>query len=103
MQSPPTDSSVAAEFHSHWAARLFGYGRILFWVIVAVPVTAWFLVTLSWPMGGDHGILASVGHVIRLGGMPYKDAWEVKGPTAFLPYAFIELVVGPTMWGIRVL
>ncbi len=47
-------------------------------------------------------MFAAVGHVVRLGGMPYKDAWEVKGPTAFLPYALVELIVGPTMWGIRV-
>jgi len=53
-------------------------------------------------MGRDQGILAYVGHVIRIGGMPYRDAWELKGPTAILPYTLVELVFGRNMWGCRV-
>ncbi len=102
MRPSPISEEDSAALYSGRAARLFAFGRVLFWVIVGVALTAWFLVSLSWPLGGDQGVFASVGHVIRLGGMPYKDAWEVKGPTAFLPYALIELIVGRTMWGIRV-
>ena len=42
-----------------------------------------------------------VGDVIVRGGMPYRDAFDVKGPLSFYPSAFVQLVTGRTWWGIR--
>ena len=58
--------------------------------------------TLSWPFGWDQGIFAWIGGATAEGGLPYRDAWDVKGPLTFLPFALAELVFGREMWGIRV-
>ena len=77
--------------------RIFG-----FWFVVSAIMLATSIATLWWPIARDQGGFAWVGHVICNGGMPYRDAWEVKGPTAVLPYALVETIFGRNMWGIRV-
>jgi len=73
------------------ARALFG-GLALIWCIASL----WF------PFGWDQGIMASVGSAIVRGGMPYRDAWEVKGPLAYYIFAAAEAVLGAHMWSIRV-
>jgi len=58
--------------------------------------------SLWMPYFWDHGILAAVGDAIARGGLPYRDAWDLKGPFAFVPFALSQLVFGKVMWGIRV-
>jgi 4-amino-4-deoxy-L-arabinose transferase-like glycosyltransferase len=62
---------------------------------------AWAVAYLSWPFGWDHGAFAWVGDVIARGGMPYRDAFDVKGPLSFYPSALVQLVAGRNWWGIR--
>ncbi len=38
---------------------------------------------LTYPMGRDQGVFAAVADVIQRGGVPYKDAWDVKPPGIF--------------------
>jgi hypothetical protein len=57
---------------------------------------------LWWPMGFDQGVFAWAGDVIVSGGLPYRDAWEVKSPATHYICALAQLVFGRTMWGIRV-
>lgn len=47
--------------------------------------------------------MASVGDAIVRGGMPYQDAWDMKGPLAFYIFALAQWIFGKHMWGIRVL
>jgi len=54
-------------------------------------------------MGRDQGIFAWVAEVIAEGGLPYTDAWEVKGPATFLPYVLAHFALGRNQWGIRLL
>jgi hypothetical protein len=61
----------------------------------------WGAVFLSWPMGRDQGIYAWVGSVIVDGGVPYKDAWDIKGPMTYLCYALVQIILGQNQWGIR--
>jgi hypothetical protein len=70
---------------------------------VVALVIAWALASLSWPFGWDQGILAWVGDVISRGGMPYRDAWDIKGPLPFYMYAFAQWLFGRNLWGIRIL
>jgi hypothetical protein len=58
--------------------------------------------TLWWPFGWDQGIFAWIGGAVAGGGLPYRDAWDVKGPLTFLPFALAELAFGREMWGIRI-
>ncbi|MDP9349243.1 MAG: hypothetical protein M3P24_08905, partial [Gemmatimonadota bacterium] len=39
--------------------------------------------------------------VILAGGLPYRDAWEVKGPLAYYLVALGNLAFGRNYWGIR--
>jgi hypothetical protein len=67
----------------------------------AAIAALWALASLTWPFGWDHGVFAWVGDVIVRGGMPYRDAFDVKGPLSFYPSAVVELVTGRNWWGIR--
>lgn len=68
----------------------------------ALIAAAWAVAYLSWPFGWDHGAFAWVGDVIVRGGMPYRDAFDVKGPLSFYPSALVQVVAGRNWWGIRV-
>ena len=57
---------------------------------------------LTWPLGYDQGVFASVGDTVARGGAPYRDAWDIKGPFEFYAMAAIELVFGRHAWGLRV-
>ena len=66
-----------------------------------VLAAAWAVAYLAWPFGWDHGAFAWVGDVIVRGGMPYRDAFDVKGPLSFYPSALVQLATGRNWWGIR--
>ena len=76
-------------------------GRLYFGL--AVLAALWAAASLSWPFGWDQGILAWVGDVIHEGGMPYRDAWDIKGPLPYYFYALAQWLFGKNLWGIRVL
>ena len=70
---------------------------------LAALTAVWATASLSWPFGWDQGILAWVGDVIHQGGMPYRDAWDIKGPLAYYVYALAQWLFGKNLWGIRLL
>lgn len=67
---------------------------------VAVAVL-WAAMSLTYPFGWDQGLFAWVGGVIVQGGMPYRDAWDFKGPLVYYVYAAVELLCGRHLWSIR--
>jgi hypothetical protein len=72
--------------------------------ILGIAITVfWLVATLTWPFGWDQGIFAWVGSVIRDGGMPYRDAVDVKGPLPYYVYALAQVLFGDNTWGIRAL
>jgi hypothetical protein len=71
--------------------------RIGLMVLAAMSV----VVMLWWPLGYDQGIFATNGSIVVDGGLPYRDAWEARGPLAFYLFAAIEWVFGPHPWAIR--
>jgi hypothetical protein len=76
--------------------------RALLWGVGALALAA-LLASLWWPLSMDQGIFAWVGDTIRRGRMPYRDAWDVKGPLVYYAYAAVETLFGRNMWGVRVL
>jgi 4-amino-4-deoxy-L-arabinose transferase-like glycosyltransferase len=60
------------------------------------------IASLWWPFSWDHGIFAWIGDAIVHGGMPYRDAWDIKGPLTYYIFASTEWLFGKGMWGIRV-
>jgi hypothetical protein len=67
-----------------------------------VLTVSWLVATFTWPFGWDQGIFAWVGSVIRDGGLPYRDAVDVKGPLPYYVFAWTQVVLGDNTWGIRV-
>ena len=60
------------------------------------------IVQLTWPYDIDHTIFAGVGETILNGGMPYKDAWELKGPAVYYIFAFINWLFNNQEYGLRI-
>jgi hypothetical protein len=63
----------------------------------------WLVMSLTYPFGWDQGIFAWAGGVILQGGMPYREAWDLKGPLAYYTYALAEWIFGVHLWSIRLL
>jgi len=42
--------------------------------------------TLTYPLGRDQGVFAAAADIIRRGGVPYRDIWDVKPPGIFYLY-----------------
>jgi len=59
--------------------------------------------SLTWPLGDDQEIFTWIGDVILKGGVPYRDAWDVKGPLTYYLYAFAVGLFGYNEWAIRLL
>ena len=76
-------------------------GAALQWAVVGLAGLA-AVTMLWWPLGHDQGIFALNGATVAAGGLPYRDAFETRGPLAFYLYAALRLLFGPTAWGVRV-
>lgn len=79
-------------------ALVWGGGTLLVFGLALLAIA-----TLSWPFGWDQGIYAWAGDVIVRGGMPYRDAWEMKGPLVFYTFALAQTLFGQHLMAIRLL
>jgi hypothetical protein len=68
---------------------------------VAVVFGGWSLLALTWPLSGDAGVFAWMADTVYRGGTPYIDAWDTKGPAAWLPSLLVQAVFGRHAWAIR--
>lgn len=75
---------------------------ILLLVLTVAFTAAVGLASLTWPFAWDPGIFSWVADTIRHGGLPYRDAWDAKGPLAYYLYAWVQRS-GPAMLPVRVL
>lgn len=59
--------------------------------MLLAALTAAFLLlpSLLYPFGRDQAVFAYVGSVMARGGMPYRDAWDLKPPGIYLAYALL--------------
>ncbi len=70
-------------------------------ISVAVVFGGWSLLALTWPLSGDAGVFAWMADTVYRGGAPYVDAWDTKGPAAWLPALLVQAVFGRVAWAIR--
>ncbi|HEY3666326.1 MAG TPA: hypothetical protein VGL19_10010 [Polyangiaceae bacterium] len=77
--------------------------NVLFPIVLLGLVTVWGLTSLWLPFGWDQSCFGYVANTILHGGMPYRDAWDFKGPLPFYVYAALQLVFGRQMWAVRAL
>lgn len=71
-------------------------GVLVFGLLVGWP-------SLTYPFGRDQGMFAYVADVWLNGGLPYRDAWDIKPPGVFMLYAAAQTFFGRDMAAIRVL
>lgn len=71
--------------------------------LFALPLALAAFESIFQPIGLDQGWFSRVADVIAAGGLPYRDAWEVKSPATHYTYAFSELVFGRSTRSIRVM
>lgn len=83
-------------------ARTFALHRVIV-VLGFVVVVYVSLGSLALPQGPDQAIFAWAGDVILDGGVPYRSAWDIKGPLTYYIYAFAEGVFGRREISIRLL
>jgi hypothetical protein len=69
------------------------------WLLPLFLILLLGIPTLLYPYGRDQAMFAYVGAVWREGGLPYRDAWDVKLPAIYAVYA----LVGGVEWGPRLL
>jgi hypothetical protein len=58
--------------------------------------------SFTYPFGWDQGLFAWAGGVIVQGGMPYVNAWDIKGPLVHYIYASAQALFGAHLWSIRI-
>jgi hypothetical protein len=80
------------------------YQRLLVGVGAIYLLIPILWVPMSWelPLGRDQGIFAWMGDVILRGGLPYADAWDIKGPGAGFLYALAIKLFGHSEAAIHV-
>lgn len=59
--------------------------------------------SLTWPFGYDQAQVATVGRAILDGGVPYRDAWDVKGPLTHYTSAFATWMWPSPVIAVRIL
>lgn len=60
------------------------------------------IASLTWPMDDDQAHYSFVGDIVVNGGVPYRDAWDLKGPLTYYLYGTIRRLVGHNELSIRV-
>ena len=82
---------AAAIFRPHLYFALAGV-----FIIFALPL-------LAVPFTRDQGIYGYVGWRWLSGGLPYRDAFDHKGPALYLIYALGVWLAGGSAWGVNLL
>lgn len=77
-------------------------GTRIFDVACAAAMVFFLLQILVLGYGRDQAIFAVVGRTLLEGGMPYRDAWDIKPPGIYVLYAVARWLFGAGEHSIRV-
>jgi hypothetical protein len=83
-----------------WAIPL-GWRRRAFDLVCAGAVVFLLLQILVLGYGRDQAIFSVVGRTLLEGGMPYRDAWDIKPPGIYVLYALARWLFGGGEHAIR--
>ena len=76
--------------------------RSRLWYLPAAVLVIWAIKYVQLPLGADQGIQLWIADVIRSGGIPYRDTFDVRGPGFNYLHGLILFAFGRNEWGIRV-
>ena len=94
MTAGPVDPATRAAPSEDGVARV-----LVIATVVLVAVRAAF--SLGWPASGDMQVFLWLADLAAQGDVPYRDAFETKGPMAWLPLVPLVRVFGPVPWLVR--
>jgi hypothetical protein len=75
--------------------------QIACYLSVLILVSFWNLPSLWYPFGEDHALSHLMGKLILEGGVPYRDAIDVKPPGVFYLHALFIRIGGEAMHWVR--
>ena len=58
--------------------------------------------SLTWPLSDDHVHYGFAGDTIMGRGVPYRDAWDLKGPLTYYLYGWVRALLGRNELSIRI-
>jgi 4-amino-4-deoxy-L-arabinose transferase-like glycosyltransferase len=76
--------------------------ELIILLAIAVVALSVRLTFLHEPFERDEGFYSAIGQVILRGGIPYRDAIDMKPPGVFYVYAFAMTLFGKTTESIRI-
>ncbi len=76
--------------------------RSILWLGLAFVLIVAALPTLLYPLTRDQGAYAYMADLIMNGGVPYRDAWDVKPPAIYLVYVAAFSLFGRSEFAVRV-
>lgn len=76
--------------------RFYLLGAVLLAVLILAP-------SLLYPFGRDQAVFAYVGSVIARGGMPFRDAWDLKPPGIYALYGLLAALAPDHGFGLMAL
>lgn len=76
--------------------RFYLPGAALLALLILAP-------SLLYPFGRDQSVFAYVGSIIARGGMPFRDAWDLKPPGIYALYGLIAAVAPDQHEGLMLL
>ena len=106
--APSTDSltsgAPAALASGRWLSldSVLSRAGLQLWYFPAAVLVVWAVRYVQLPLGADQGIQLWIADVIRGGGIPFRDTFDVRGPGFNYLHALILFVFGRNEWGIRV-
>ncbi len=71
-------------------------GLIVIITLIALPI-------LTYPLGRDQGVFATIGRGLLNGKILYVDLWDIKPPAVFYVYALAIKLFGTTAAAVRVI
>jgi 4-amino-4-deoxy-L-arabinose transferase-like glycosyltransferase len=75
---------------------------LVFTIVCSAVVVFCLGLLLTFGFGRDQGLFTVIGRVMLAGGMPYRDAWDIKPPGIYLLYAATVALFGGAQVGIRI-
>jgi len=75
--------------------------RVILWTVLFAVLVVAALPTLLYPLTRDQGAYAYIADLMMQGGVPYRDAWDLKPPAVYFVYWLAFSLFGRSEFAVR--
>jgi len=75
--------------------------KLLLWIVLLAVLAVAALPTLLYPLTRDQGAYAYIADLMMQGGVPYRDAWDLKPPAVYFVYWLAFSLFGRSEFAVR--